>query len=62
MDFVSGIKEIEADCYDEPPPRNWVEKFWAWLVSTVLFDSLTFAILIYCRRCNSILYISIARV
>ncbi|KAJ3553181.1 hypothetical protein NM688_g3751 [Phlebia brevispora] len=32
MDFVSGLAEIEADCYDEPPPRNWVEKFWAWLM------------------------------
>ena len=32
MDFVSGLKEIEADCYDEPPPRNWVERFWAGLV------------------------------
>lgn len=33
MDFVSGLKEIEADTYDEPPPRNWVERFWGWLVS-----------------------------
>ena len=33
MDFVSGLAEIEADCYDEPPPRNWLERFWAWLVS-----------------------------
>ncbi|RDX55928.1 amino acid permease [Lentinus brumalis] len=32
MDFVSGLKEIEADCYDEPPPRNWVERFWSWLM------------------------------
>ncbi|OCH96470.1 amino acid permease [Obba rivulosa] len=32
MDFVSGLKEIEADCYDEPPPNNWVEKVWAWLM------------------------------
>jgi len=32
MDFVTGLKEIEADCYDEPPPRNWWEKFWQWLV------------------------------
>ncbi|KAF7791914.1 hypothetical protein EIP86_002940 [Pleurotus ostreatoroseus] len=32
MDFVSGLAEIEADCYDEPPPRNWVEKVWAWLM------------------------------
>nr|VWO96679.1 Amino acid permease family protein [Ganoderma boninense] len=32
MDFVSGLKEIEADTYDEPPPRNWVERFWGWLM------------------------------
>ncbi|RPD63001.1 amino acid permease [Lentinus tigrinus ALCF2SS1-7] len=32
MDFVSGLKEIEADTYDEPPPRNWVERFWSWLM------------------------------
>ncbi|EMD41814.1 hypothetical protein CERSUDRAFT_79441 [Gelatoporia subvermispora B] len=32
MDFVSGLKEIEADCYDEPPPANWVEKVWSWLM------------------------------
>ncbi|GBE86317.1 Dicarboxylic amino acid permease [Sparassis crispa] len=32
MDFISGLKEIEADCYDEPPPRNWVERFWSWLM------------------------------
>lgn len=33
MDFLSGLAEIEADCYDEPPPRNKMEAFWAWLVS-----------------------------
>ncbi|THH02885.1 hypothetical protein EW026_g33 [Hermanssonia centrifuga] len=32
MDFVSGIAEIEAECYDEPPPRNALEAFWAWLM------------------------------
>ena len=32
MDFISGLKEIEAATYDEPPPRNWVERFWGWLV------------------------------
>ncbi|TFY68367.1 hypothetical protein EVJ58_g1069 [Rhodofomes roseus] len=32
MDFVSGLKEIEAETYDEPPPRNWVERFWSWLM------------------------------
>ncbi|THH11561.1 hypothetical protein EW145_g583 [Phellinidium pouzarii] len=31
MDFVSGLKEIEADMYDEPPPRNWIEHLWTWL-------------------------------
>jgi amino acid transporter len=33
MDFVTGIDEIEKATYDEPPPKNWVEKFWGWLVS-----------------------------
>ncbi|QRW09028.1 amino acid permease [Ceratobasidium sp. AG-Ba] len=32
MDFMSGIAEIEADTYDEPPPKNAWEKFWAWLM------------------------------
>ncbi|OBZ79129.1 putative proline-specific permease put4 [Grifola frondosa] len=32
MDFVTGLKEIEADTYDEPPPRNWAEAFWQWLM------------------------------
>ncbi|THH11555.1 hypothetical protein EW145_g585 [Phellinidium pouzarii] len=31
MDFVTGLKEIEDDTYDEPPPRNWAERFWGWL-------------------------------
>ena len=33
MDFVTGLKEVEADTHDEPPPRNAIERFWAWLVS-----------------------------
>lgn len=33
MDFYSGIAEIEANTYDEPPPKNRVEAFWQWLVS-----------------------------
>lgn len=37
MDFKSGLAEVEAASYDEPPPRNWVERVWAWLVST-FFD------------------------
>ncbi|KZT06916.1 amino acid permease [Laetiporus sulphureus 93-53] len=32
MDFISGLKEIEADTYDEPPPRNKLEAFWQWLM------------------------------
>jgi amino acid transporter len=32
MDFVSGIAEVEADSYEEPPPKNRVEKFWQWLM------------------------------
>ena len=33
MDYVSNIKEVEDDSYDEPPPKNWMERFWMWLVS-----------------------------
>jgi amino acid transporter len=32
MDFLSGLDEIEADCYDEPPPTNLWEKVWAKIV------------------------------
>lgn len=32
MDFVSGLAEIEAATYDDPPPTNWWEKLWAWLM------------------------------
>lgn len=32
MDFISGIKEIESESWDEPPPANVWEKFWAWLM------------------------------
>ena len=34
MDFFTGITEIEANTYEEPPPKNRVEAFWQWLVST----------------------------
>jgi hypothetical protein len=34
MDFVTNIAEIEADTYDDPPPKNKLEAFWQWLVST----------------------------
>ncbi|KII83798.1 hypothetical protein PLICRDRAFT_180140 [Plicaturopsis crispa FD-325 SS-3] len=33
MDFVGGLAEVEAESYEEPPPRNVLETFWAWLVS-----------------------------
>jgi yeast amino acid transporter len=32
MDFHSGLAEIEAETYDEPPPKNRWEAFWQWLV------------------------------
>ncbi|KAK0208559.1 amino acid permease [Desarmillaria ectypa] len=32
MDFVTNIAEIEAETYDEPPPRNKMEAFWQWLM------------------------------
>ena len=34
MDFKTGLAEIEAATYDEPPPRNWMERIWSWLVRT----------------------------
>jgi amino acid transporter len=32
MDFITGLDEIEADTYDEPPPKNKLEAFWGWLM------------------------------
>ncbi|KAJ7499235.1 amino acid permease [Mycena latifolia] len=32
LDYVTDIAEIEADTYDEPPPKNKLEAFWAWLM------------------------------
>jgi yeast amino acid transporter len=32
MDFYTGIDEILADSYDEPPATTWYGKFWAWLM------------------------------
>lgn len=32
IDFVTGIKEIEQQMYDEAPPRNKLEAFWQWLM------------------------------
>ncbi|EPS97222.1 hypothetical protein FOMPIDRAFT_1032088 [Fomitopsis schrenkii] len=28
MDFKTGLEEVLAASYDEPPPRNWVERIW----------------------------------
>jgi len=36
MDFVTGLDEVIADTYDEPPPRNVLEKFWRWIVSALI--------------------------
>ena len=36
MDFVTGLDEVIADSYDEPPPKNLWEKFWLWIVSVPL--------------------------
>jgi len=33
MDFVTGLDEVIADTYEEPPPKNIWEKFWLWIVS-----------------------------
>jgi len=30
MDFVTGSRDLEET--PEPPPRNWIEKFWSWLM------------------------------
>lgn len=35
MDFVTGLDEVIADSYDEPPPKNIWEKFWLWIVSVL---------------------------
>jgi amino acid transporter len=32
MDFYSDIAQIEADTYDDPPPKNKWDAFWQWLV------------------------------
>jgi len=28
MDFTSGLEEIAAVTYDEPPPKHLGERFW----------------------------------
>lgn len=40
MDFVTGLDEVLADTYDEPPPKNIWEKFWQWIVSVPRSPSL----------------------
>jgi len=37
MDFITGQKEAEESSYDEPPPRNIFERFWQWIVSSIVF-------------------------
>ncbi|KAH9839004.1 amino acid permease [Rhodofomes roseus] len=32
MDFKTGMDEVLASSYDEPPPRNWVERIWSVLM------------------------------
>ncbi|KAF8973746.1 amino acid permease [Flammula alnicola] len=32
MDFVTNIKEIEAEMYNDAPPRNKLEAFWQWMM------------------------------
>ncbi|KAI0344518.1 amino acid permease [Trametopsis cervina] len=32
MDFVTGLDIVEAASFEEPVPRNWGEKVWAWLM------------------------------
>ncbi|KJA26160.1 hypothetical protein HYPSUDRAFT_199366 [Hypholoma sublateritium FD-334 SS-4] len=34
MDFITNIQEIEAETYDDPPPRNRIEALWQWMVGT----------------------------
>lgn len=32
MDFITGLDAIEAETYDEEPPKNKVQAFWSWLM------------------------------
>ncbi len=32
MDFVSGIAQIESECYEEPVPKNFGQKVWNWIM------------------------------
>jgi hypothetical protein len=37
MDFTSGLAQIEAESYDDPPPANKLQAFWQWLVSIIFW-------------------------
>ncbi|KAF8807581.1 amino acid permease [Phlegmacium glaucopus] len=52
MDFVTNIEEIEAETYDEPPPRNKAEAFWQWLVSRTSSFFLNAFLTALPSRCN----------
>ncbi|KAH9949045.1 amino acid permease [Amylocystis lapponica] len=32
MDFKTGLAEVLAASYDEPPPRNWLERIWGYVM------------------------------
>ncbi|KAL5530454.1 hypothetical protein ACEPAF_6712 [Sanghuangporus sanghuang] len=53
MDFVSGLKEIEAMTYDDPPPRNWVERFWGWLLIAIEATFVPFSTVCHVVNCAS---------
>ena len=55
MDFKTGLEEVEAASYDEPPPRNWVEKVWSWLVRTTIHTSrCSYSVTHWCCRTSRI--------
>lgn len=49
MDFISGLDEAKASSYDEPPPRNWAARVWAWLVRILWFFTVNITYYAYCR-------------
>lgn len=52
MDFKTGLDIVEAACYEEPAPRNWGEKVWAWLVSTVGVCNVSQMLMTWRYRCK----------
>jgi amino acid transporter len=52
MDFYTGLAEIEAITYDEPPPRNRLEAFWQWLVSDRVQATVSIIYSCLLRRCE----------